>query len=336
MKGKKKLTLALDDSGAVAVVVVIILAALCGFVALAFDIAHIIMVKAELQRTADAAALAGAMGLAPYIGEQPYWQGGENAAKAMINNDANKLDGQPAVIVDDISENSGYWCLKGPNPVPLPQFPKPDSTLLPEPAVVVSLSKDVTLYFAPLVGVSSPKNARASATAILPETYTITGAPPIGVTHDTVFNPDPSNPNEWIIDILTDQDIKPQSNKGLAGWFNFDGGTSVPSVQDMASKEITAGQTPIYFVPGTKATLTDYLSNGMTVTLVYVNDTDLDKGGPVTVQGFAAFKIDPDGLSANSFRGHFVNKAFNPNTKITVPGASPPSPVWGTPKLVSP
>ena len=65
-KAKKKLTLAFDESGAVAIVIAIIFAALCGFVALAFDIGHMLMVKAELQRTADAAALAGVTGFMPY------------------------------------------------------------------------------------------------------------------------------------------------------------------------------------------------------------------------------------------------------------------------------
>ena len=48
--------------------VAIAFAALCGFGALAFDIGHMVMVKAELQRTADAAALAGARSFAPYAG----------------------------------------------------------------------------------------------------------------------------------------------------------------------------------------------------------------------------------------------------------------------------
>ena len=67
-RAKKKLTLALDESGAVAVVVAIIFAVLCGFVALAVDIGHMVRVKAELQRTADAGALAGVTGFVPYTG----------------------------------------------------------------------------------------------------------------------------------------------------------------------------------------------------------------------------------------------------------------------------
>ena len=68
---KQKLTLAFDESGATAIFFALTLSVLCGFVALAFDIGHMVMVRAELQRTADAAALAGAAGLLPYTNPGP-------------------------------------------------------------------------------------------------------------------------------------------------------------------------------------------------------------------------------------------------------------------------
>ena len=68
---KQKLTLALDESGATAIFFALTLSVLCGFVALAFDVGHMVMVRAELQRTADAAALAGVTGLVPYTDAVP-------------------------------------------------------------------------------------------------------------------------------------------------------------------------------------------------------------------------------------------------------------------------
>ena len=65
-RAKKKLTLILDESGAVAIFIAIVFAVLCGAMGLAYDFAHIVMVKGQLQRTADAAALAGVMGFVPY------------------------------------------------------------------------------------------------------------------------------------------------------------------------------------------------------------------------------------------------------------------------------
>ena len=57
---KKNMTLAVDESGAAAIVIAIVFAALCGVMGLAVDVGHMITARAELQRTADAGALAGA------------------------------------------------------------------------------------------------------------------------------------------------------------------------------------------------------------------------------------------------------------------------------------
>ena len=103
-RAKKKLTLALDESGAAAIIVAIVFTALCGFVGLAVDIGHMVMVKAELQRTADAGALAGVTGLVPYTGpgpdQTPNWDQGEAKAHTIISNAANKADNQTFTIDD--------------------------------------------------------------------------------------------------------------------------------------------------------------------------------------------------------------------------------------------
>ena len=84
------------------------------------------------------------------------------------------------------------------------------------------------MYLAPLIGFAGPLKATASATAILPEVYGVTGVPPIGVDYDTVYNIGPGG--TLTID-LSEQAIKPQSNKGEAGWINLSGDNSVPSVR---------------------------------------------------------------------------------------------------------
>ncbi|MGD0827232.1 MAG: pilus assembly protein TadG-related protein [Desulfobaccales bacterium] len=92
---KKKLTLAHNESGVASIVFALMLAALCGFVALALDVGHLLMAKAELQRTADAAALAGAMGLLPYIDTgtpTPNWSQGQSTSHTIISNAANQVD----------------------------------------------------------------------------------------------------------------------------------------------------------------------------------------------------------------------------------------------------
>ena len=94
-KAKKKCALIFDESGTFSVVAAIIFTTLCGFGGLALDLGHYYKVKAELQRTADAGALAGVTGFIPYTGsapQTPNWTGGETAAIKMITDEHNKAD----------------------------------------------------------------------------------------------------------------------------------------------------------------------------------------------------------------------------------------------------
>lgn len=334
---KKKLTLAHDESGATAIVCAIVLTALCGFVALALDLGHLVMAKTELQRTADAAALAGATGLVPYTNpgpttQTPNWLQAQQKAHTIINNAANQADNYNFSITDG-TVLYGYWFLKpstGYVQPPLATVPTPSANL-PEPAVNVTLSRNVTLYFAPVIGVSSPQTVSATATAILPAAYQTTGIPPVGVDYDTVYDKVGQTVE---IDVLT-QDIKIQSNKGIAGWFNLDGGNSVPSVRyDVPLISGTTCGTPIYLAPGTKATLTDYMTNGETIVIPVV--ADVSQKIWQNIIGWAAFKIDPTGLTSNSMTGHFVDQYFDPNVSPVAPTDGIISDVGGTPKLVSP
>jgi Flp pilus assembly protein TadG len=334
------LTLAHDESGAAVIVCAIALVALCGFVALALDFGHFVMAKAELQRTADAAALAGATGLVPYINpgpttQTPNWVQAQQKAHTIINNAANQADNYTFSITDG-TVLYGYWFLQPPTGYvqpPLSTIPTP-SAYLAEPAVNVTLSRNITLYFAPVIGVSSPITVSAAATAILPAAYQTTGIPPLAMDYNTVYN----NVGGTVeIDILT-QDIKIQSNGGIAGWFNLDGGNSVPSVriavQMIADSSGLSTNSQVYLVPGTKATLTDYMTNGGTIVVPVVQDVSQKIWAPII--GWAAFQIDPNGLGSNSITGHFVDQYFDPNVSPVAATQGIIGAVGGTPKLVSP
>jgi hypothetical protein len=330
---KQKLTLALDESGATAIVIAIVLTALSGFVALAFDISHMVMVKSELQRTADAAALAGVTGLVPYNNPgpnaMPNWVQGQAKAHTIINNAGNKADNQVFTITDGTIAY-GYWLLAPPADYvqTLPTVRPLTAAYLPVPAIKVTLSRNVTLNLAPLIGVSSPKPVGATATAILPEAYSITNIPPIALDPDTVYNTDPLG--NLIIDV-GEQDVKPQSNKGFASWFNLSGDNSVPSVR--INTPLTSAEDRLYLLPGTKATLTDFITEGETIVLPVVADI-VTKGWEDIMQ-WAAFKVTQ--LDANSMHGHFVEQYFDPNVIPT--GGTPstlPSAVSASPKLVGP
>lgn len=93
-----------DQSGAVAVIAAIALVVLLGFVALAIDIGRIAVVKSELQRAADAGALAGAIALGQGY-PCPNW---ENNVENTATNTAgeNKVDGN---LVTSADVQKGYW-----------------------------------------------------------------------------------------------------------------------------------------------------------------------------------------------------------------------------------
>ncbi|MDO8970906.1 MAG: pilus assembly protein TadG-related protein, partial [Saprospiraceae bacterium] len=237
----------LGESGAVAVYFLLIFSVLCGFGGLVVDYGNMTRVRAELQRTADAAALAGVAGLVPYTEFSPIptpnWANGVTKAQTMISNVANQADN----ATPDGTVDYGYWLLTPPTGYvqTLPQARPTTPAYWPEPAIKVTLSRNISLYLAPLVGVSSPKTVSATATAILTESYSYKkpNSPPFAVSWDTVYN----TVGGTVVMDATEQDIKVQSNKGFAGWFNQNGGNSVPSVRINTPINIT---NPIYLVPG--------------------------------------------------------------------------------------
>jgi hypothetical protein len=331
VRAKKKLALIRDESGVSAVIVALVFFVLCGAMGLAYDIGHILMVKGQLQRTADAAALAGVMGFLPYNNpgtsdQAPNWVQGQQKAHEIINNAANQADSQIFSTTDgDVLY--GYWLLNPPAnyvQLPLPTVRPTNTTYLPEPAIMVTLSKNVTLYLAPLVGVSSPKTVIATAIAILPESYTTSKIPPIAINSKVYFNSDMS--------INTSQkNIKIQSQKTIASWFNLDGTNDVPTTR--IDKPIDECSTLIYLQPGAKATLTDFMSQGETIVLPVVDDQYFNKSVAAPIMTWCAFHIVQ--LDANSMVGYFVNRYFDPNVVPTA-GTGVLAAVGGTPKLVGP
>ena len=334
---KQKLTLARDESGAVAVYFLLIFSALCGIGGLAIDYGNMVRVKAEVQRTADAAALAGVAGLVPYTNpgpttQTPNWLNAVAKAQTLISNAANKADNLQFAAGEG-TVDYGYWLLSPPAGYvqTLPKARPTTDAYLPEPAIIVTLSRNVTLYLAPLIGAASPKTVSATAIAILPEANQIANLPPIAVSKEVAYN---TIGGTLVADVV-EQDIKIQSQKGLAGWFNLNGSNSVPSVRfsDPLIPGTGTGATPIYLVPGSKAALTDLVTEGETVVVAVVGQVD-DKVW-TSILGFAAFKIDS--LGSNSMTGHFVNQYFDPNVVPSAgTGTGTISGVSGTPKLVSP
>jgi hypothetical protein len=86
-------------------------------------------------------------------------------------------------------------------------------------------------------------------------------------------------------------------------------------------------------VPGTKATLTDYIIQGSTFQVPIIHN-NFNQKSYCPIIGWAAFTVDS--LSANSMIGHFVDQYLDPNVN---PDPRPnPDALFasGTPKLVTP
>jgi Flp pilus assembly protein TadG len=88
---------------------------LLGLIALALDLGHMVMVKSQLQKAADAGALAGARGLWPLVlpavdpaaTRNPDCAAGENAAKVTAHN--NQVDGRNLAYDSEITVEVGRW-----------------------------------------------------------------------------------------------------------------------------------------------------------------------------------------------------------------------------------
>jgi Flp pilus assembly protein TadG len=326
-RAKKKLTLAFDESGATAIFIALIFSVICGFVALVVDIGHIVKVKAEVQRTADAGALAGVTGLVPYTHtgtyETPNWSQGQTKAHTIIATEANKVD-NPKVTPEG-TVDYGYWLLAPPTGYvqTLPKARPTTAAYLPVPAIIVTLSRNVTLYFAPLVGFTSPMTVSATAIAILPEGYNIaTGAFAMAVEKSIVY----TNPNNTII--LTPQDF---GWKDQGQWFTTPASAHSNDVPTIRKFDPVQAGDIIWIAPGSMNTLYPTIIPNQTVMVPVVESTD-PKHEQVII-GFAAFYIT--GVQQNSVAGHFVDNYMSPDANPGT-GAGTYLGVSGTPKLVSP
>jgi hypothetical protein len=155
----------------------------------------------------------------------------------------------------------------------------------------------------------------------------------MAVAWDVVYN----NVGGTTVVDASEQEIKIQSNKGLAGWFNLTGDNNVPSVKIAAGLIATpdgiTGGSQIYMVPGTKATLTNFITQGSTF-IVPVVQNDFNQKNYYPIIGWAAFTVDT--LGANSMTGHFVNQYFDPTIDPDTRTNPDALPVSGTPRLVGP
>ena len=178
--------LAADQSGSIAIISAIAIVMLVGFAALALDIGHLVSVKSELQKAADAGALAGARALAlPKDITDWNWANGKATAVSTVQK--NSADNRSLADFTDANVQAGYWDLNwtpGNAPANLLGHDNP-AAFVPGSGQVAAVkvtvqeirggsgsSAPVVASFASVMGITSLQ-AKASAVAMMSPPTTI-------------------------------------------------------------------------------------------------------------------------------------------------------------------
>ena len=201
-----------DQSGAISVASAIVFALCLGFAALVVDLAHLYVVKGELQRNADAAALAGARGLwpnnlnppdptpvsRPYV---PYYSTAADRALSTATSVNNQVNGA-ALAAGDVTVDVGNWnyCTKVFTPVQ-------DTTT--NGVRVTARKSGVTNLFGKVLR-STPMNLTATAIAVMDAAKEVGyGTLPIAISKNFInssdnlpinFTPDINDTGGWFTD----------------------------------------------------------------------------------------------------------------------------------------
>ncbi len=265
-----------NDSGSVAAMTALGLFALLGVVGLALDIGHIIGVKGELQRAADASALAGARGLYPDIlnnityGSPPNCAQAEARAGAAAAN--NPIEGT-APAREDTTVETGTWDYS------TRQFIQQCNSFTN--TVRVTIRKNgVPMAFARIFGINAVDES-ASATAVMDWVRGVgAGTVPIAINEDYAKS---GNPEKITFN---------PSTSDVGGWF------SVPPDSASAS------------------TLSDYINNGSCPPIKVGDIISLNNGVITSVLQLLAQKLAGHGGSWDVTLPVVDSTQFNENKPV--------------------
>ena len=192
---------------------------------------------------------------------------------------------------------------------------------MPAPAMQVTLTRSVTLLFAPVIGINNVQNVTVIATAILPPASTII-TNTFAMAVEKVIVDDPLTNSI----ILSPQDFGWHDH---GQWYTTDGTNNVPTIR--RNVPLTAGN-PIYIAPGSMNTLYPTITPNQTIIVPVVASTEQSTWQNII--GFASFYIT--GVSGNSIDGHFINSYASPDAIPGTGGGKNFGIFSAWPKLVSP
>jgi Flp pilus assembly protein TadG len=291
-----------DQSGAMAVTTALFIVVLLAVAALAVDYGHMAWVQDELQKAAEAGALAGAKAAVPYIGTppQPNWLQGQSVASQTVL--LNRADAQ---FLTDCQVKAGYWSLTAKTLQSTAIIPT--ATDVPAIQVVVGKSAGhnggpLQMLFAPIFGVDTFDLA-AQAVAIISFP---TGEPPGAIfplaVAQTIVN------QFWNQDPPVSFRVGYGSDNGQWTSFKVDNNSAsyVKGLINNGNPTALNLHDNIYIQPGVKASnygnAAPYV--GRTVMLALVN-ADMTSKTFTPVRGFVALKIEVVSQGAKYIQGHF-------------------------------
>jgi Flp pilus assembly protein TadG len=307
-----------DQSGAVAIIVAAALVMFCGFAALAIDFGQMVWVQSELEKAADAGALAGAGALTPYTGSPlaPNWTQATTKATQIVQQ--NQVSGQ---ALANSSVQTGYWSLT--NHTLQSTGITPAATDVP--AIRVQIAKSagqnggpLQYLFAPLIGINTVDlQVQSTAMISFPKGMPTGALFPLAAAESIVNQYWNNNPPT---------SFKIGSGSSNGQWTSF-------KVNDSSASYVAgliAGGNPtalnlsdnIYIQTGVKSS--NYgnaaVRVGQTVVIPLVN-ANMNQSGSTPVLGFVAFKIEAVNQSSKYIQGHY-DKNFNINNAAGFGGAT--------------
>lgn len=238
-----------NDSGAVAIYVAIGLVVFLGCAGLALDLAHLVSVKRELVKAAEAGALSGARGLWPVdfslaASRDPDCTGAH--VKALTTATKNRADGAN-LATGEVTVEVGRWDYAA-------KLFTPGNSVNANAVRVTTFRANIHMFLVQIFG-QAPRNMGAIAIAVMDFASAVgKGTLPIAVNKDYItpgthlfinFTPDPSDNAGWFTDppdTANAKTIKDYIDNAacpplcIGDIINLQNGNDTTCLQDLAAK----------------------------------------------------------------------------------------------------